>query len=175
MMKISLFIFFNNIKAFVSFEIKCLSRKNPVKVGDYNYDFKDKACPLESKTMITLGNSFFNFCSLAFLGGESFYFFLPNLPSEKAEQKPKEGEQDIKEEISIKEEEEEEGKEDNEVKQEDDEERIKLEDDEEVFEIKKSKNEGEGIEIEDDEEEDVGEGEGEGEEEDEEGDVMEVE
>ena len=38
-----------------SFEIKCLSKKNPVKVGDYSYDCKDKACPLESKSLITLG------------------------------------------------------------------------------------------------------------------------
>ena len=40
-----------------SFEIKCLSKKNPVKVGDYSYDFKDKACPITSKTLITLGIS----------------------------------------------------------------------------------------------------------------------
>ncbi len=46
---------------FFSFEIKCLSKKNPVKVGEYSYDFKDKACPLESKTLITLGKSLENF------------------------------------------------------------------------------------------------------------------
>jgi len=50
---------FRTVKTFspknFSFEIKCLSKKNPVKVGEYSYDFKDKACPLESKTLITLG------------------------------------------------------------------------------------------------------------------------
>lgn len=57
----------------LSFEIKCLSKKNPVKVGNYSYDFKDKPCPLTSKTHIVLG-------------GESFYFYLPNLPREKKDE-----------------------------------------------------------------------------------------
>jgi len=135
------------------FEIKCLSKKNPVKVGDYSYDCKDKACPLESKSLITLG-------------GESFYFFLPNLPSEK----PMEIEKDKKEEEkegSIKEEEEEKGEgegeegegEEKEIKEEEvEEERIKLEDEEEAEQRngEKEKNEmEEEDDIEDDDEDDA--------------------
>lgn len=40
-----------------SFEIKCLSRKSPIKVGDNLYRWKDKPCPLKGKTVITIGKS----------------------------------------------------------------------------------------------------------------------
>mmetsp|Transcript_27881 Transcript_27881/g.24529 ORF Transcript_27881/g.24529 Transcript_27881/m.24529 type:complete len:153 (+) Transcript_27881:931-1389(+) len=65
------------------FEIKCLSKKNPVKVGNYSYDFKDKACPLPSKSMVTIG-------------GEVFYFYLPNFPREKIVKKGEEEDEESK-------------------------------------------------------------------------------
>lgn len=63
-------------KYFNSFEIKCLSKRFPIKVNG-NYLFKnDKPLPLTSKTLITIGT-------------ESFYF-LQALPQKPEEEEKKE-------------------------------------------------------------------------------------
>ncbi len=59
-----------------SFEIKCLSKRFPIKVnGDFIFK-NDKALPLTSKTLVTIGS-------------ESFYFLqaLTNKPEEEEEKK----------------------------------------------------------------------------------------
>lgn len=67
---------FNIMIIFISFEIKCLSKKFPIKV-DGNYStHRDKAVPLTVRTLITIGT-------------ESFYFLqaLPTKPEEIDEKK----------------------------------------------------------------------------------------
>jgi len=140
------------------FEIKCLSKKNPVKVGEYSYDFKDKACPLESKTLITLG-------------GECFFFYLPNISVDKpqdADQEKKEENDGEGGEDAIKDEEEK-------IKEEDDEEKIKVEDDGDEFESGKGNAKSKGDMEEEDDGDGDNDGEGEGDGEDDDDDAMEIE
>jgi len=101
-----------------NYEIKCLSKKNPVKVGDFFFFFKDKPCPLTSKTMITIGN-------------ESFVFYLPNSPAEKPQspiKEEKDGREDKEDKEDKDEKDEDDEKEDKDENEDKDKDRMKIED-----------------------------------------------